>query len=144
MKRHSAIITLVMVGLLLTAQAVQAGPATSPFDGTWIGQEPFPPTGDGSWQHLVVKGGNNMSVDYQDEFGQACWDAGATDFWFSSTLRATVTGSTITGFYRSAKCGHLILSAMKGTSHSWTLDTKGNSNPADDTVSDGFVTFHRV
>jgi len=33
---------------------------------------------------------------------------------------------------------------MKGTSHAWTLDTKGNANAADDTLSDGFVTFTRV
>jgi len=144
MKRHPAIITLALLGLLLSAQAVQAAPASSPFDGTWIGQEPFPPVGDGSWQHLVVKGGANMQIDYQDEFGQVCWDAGATDFWFSSTLRGSVSGSTLTGTYRSASCGHLRITALRGTTHSWTIDTKGNGNPADDTLSDGFVTFTRV
>lgn len=144
MKRHPAIITLALLGLLLSAQVVQAAPASSAFDGTWIGQEPFPPAGDGSWQHLVVKGGANMQVDYQDEFGQACWDAGATDFWFSSTLRGSVSGNTLTGTFRSAKCGHLSLPAFRGTTHSWTLNTNGNSNPADDTLSDGFTTFTRV
>jgi hypothetical protein len=144
MKRYSAIITLALLGLLISAPAVQAGRASSPFDGTWIGQEPLPPAGDGSWQHLVVKGTANMRIDYQDEFGQACWDAGATDFWFSSSLRGSVSGSALTGVYRSAKCGHLSLTAMRGTTHSWTIDTKGNANPADDTLSDGFVTFNRV
>jgi hypothetical protein len=92
----------------------------------------------------VVKGGSNARVDYEDEFGSACWDAGATDFWFASTLSADVVGNTMTGVIKSAKCGHMSLGWMRGDTHVWTLDDKGNSNPADDTLWDGTVSWSRV
>jgi hypothetical protein len=144
MKRNSAIITLALLGLLISAQVVQAAPASSPFDGTWIGDEPLPPAGDGSTYHLVVKGGSNLQIDFEDEFSTPCFDAGATDMWFTGAMRGTASGNTLTATFRSAKCGHMALTAWKGTSHTWTMDNKGTTNPADDTLSDGVVTFHRV
>jgi hypothetical protein len=97
MRRNSFVTTLALLALLATASVVQAAPPSSPFSGTWLGQDTLPPLGDGSMEHLVVKGGTNPQVDYQDEWGQACWDAGSTDFWFTSTLKATVTGTTMSG-----------------------------------------------
>jgi hypothetical protein len=144
MKRHPAIITLALFGLLFSAQAVQAGPVTSPFDGTWTGDEPLPPTGDGSTYFLTIKGGSNLSIDFEDEFSTPCFDAGATDFWFTGTLRGTASGNTLTGTYRSAKCGHMSLPGVKGTTHTWTYSGGATSGPSDDTLSDGFVTFHRM
>lgn len=143
MKRNSFVTLLALLTLLATASAVQAAPPSSPFTGTWLGQDTLPPDGDGSMQHLVVKGGNSPRIDYQDEFGQVCWDAGATDFWFSSDLRGTVSGNTMTGVFKSAKCGHLSLTWMKGQTMSWTLDPHG-AGPADDTLFDGVVTWRRV
>jgi hypothetical protein len=144
MKRHSVIFTLALLGLLISAQAVQAGPATSPFAGSWTGDEPLPPTGDGSTYLLTIKGGSNIQIDFEDEFSTPCFDAGATDMWFTGALRGTASGNTLTGTYRSAKCGHMVLPGVKGTDHTWTFNSNGTSAPSDDTLSDGWVTFHRV
>lgn len=143
MKRNSFVTLLALLTLLATASAVQAAPPSSPFSGTWLGQDTLPPAGDGSMGHLVVKGGNSPRVDYQDEFGQVCWDAGSTDFWFSSTLRGTVSGSTMTGVFSRAGCGRLALPVMKGQTMRWTFDPHG-AGPADDTLFDGVVTWRRV
>jgi len=143
MKRNSIVTTLALLALLATASAVQAAPPSSPFSGTWLGQDTLPPFGDGSMEHLVVNGGSSPRVDYQDEFGAVCWDNAATDYWFSSDLRATVSGNTMTGVFKSAKCGHLSLTWMKGQSMRWTFDAHG-AGPADDTLFDGVVTWRRV
>lgn len=145
MKRRSLVITLAAVAMLAMASTAQAGPPSSPFSGTWMGFDVSPLLGgDGSTQHLLVKGGNNARIDYEDEFGSVCWDAGSTDYWFSSTLSGDVTGNTLTGVFKSAKCGHLSLGWMRGDIHVWTLDDKGNSDPADDTLWDGYVSWFRV
>lgn len=143
MKRNSIVTTLALLALLATASAVQAAPPSSPFSGTWLGQDTLPPFGDGSMEHLVVNGGGSPRVDYQDEFGAVCEANGATDYWFSSDLRATVNGNRMTGVFKSARCGHLSLTWMKGQSMSWTFDAHG-AGPADDTLSDGVVTWRRV
>jgi len=144
MRRNSFVTTLALLALLATASVVQAGrPASSPFTGTWLGQDTLPPFGDGSMEHLVVSGGSNVRVDYQDEWGQACWDAGSTDLWLSTDLRATVSGNMMTGVFKSAKCGHVALPAFKGQVMVWTFDPHA-AGPADDTLSDGVVTWRRV
>jgi hypothetical protein len=146
MKRYSAIITLALLAMLISAQTVQAAGPSSPFSGTWIGYDVSPADGgDGSTEHLVVKGGTSPRIDYQDEFGQVCWDAGATDFWFHSTLKGSVSGSTMTGTFMRAWCGHLSLStAFKGQTMSWTFNGHGTADPSDDTLWDGVVTWSRV
>jgi hypothetical protein len=144
MKRISVISTLVLLGLLGTAPVVQAAPASTGFTGSWVGHDPLPPDGDGSTLYLVVKGGTNARIDFQDNWGTVCWDAGAVDLWFSSTLRGTVSGNTMTGVFRSAHCGHLRLTWMKGTTHTWTLNTQGTSDPSDDTLWDGFASYSRA
>lgn len=144
MKRHSAIVIAVLLGLLAIAPAVQAAAPSTPFSGSWIGHEPVPPNGDGSTVYLVVKGGTSPRIDYQDNWGTVCWDQGSTDLWFSSSLTGSVSADTLTGVFRSAHCGHLRLTWMKGQTHTWTLSTQGNADPADDTLWDGLVTFRRV
>lgn len=144
MKRHPVFITFLLLGLLAIAPAVQAAAPSTPFSGSWIGHEPLPPDGDGSTVYLVVKGGTSPRIDYQDNWGTVCWDAGSTDLWFSSTLRGSVSGNTMTGVFRSAGCGHLRLTWMKDQTHTWTLDDRGNADPLDDTLSDGFATWRRV
>ena len=138
MKRNSFVIPLALLALLATASAVQAAPPSTAFNGSWIGVDPV----DGSTEYLVVNGGSNARIDYQDSFALACWTAGSTDFWLSTDLRGSVSGSTMTGVFKSAKCGHLDL-GWKGLSMSWTLDDHGNVDPADDTMSDGVVTWSR-
>jgi hypothetical protein len=139
MKRNSFVITLALLTLLATASAVQAAPPSSAFTGSWTGTDPT----DGSTEYLVVKGGNSARVDYQDSFSQVCWDAQSTDFWFSSTLKGTVSGSTMTGVFTRAGCGHVSLSWMKGQNMSWTFNANG-AGSADDTLFDGVVTWSRV
>ena len=145
MKRTSLVVSLATLAMLVMASAVQAGAPSTSFNGTWMGDDP-PATagGDGSTNHLVVKGGANARVDFQDEFGSVCWDVSSTDFWFSSTLSGSVSGNTMVAVFKSAKCGHVSVSWMRGTTHTWTLDNKGTNDPADDTLWDGYVTWHRV
>ncbi len=144
MRRNSLVTTLALLALLATASVVQAAPPSTPFSGTWLGQDTLPPVGDGSMEHLVVSGSaSNVRVDYQDEWGQACWDAGSTDLWLSTDLRGSVVGNTMTGVFRAAKCGHVALD-WKGQVMVWTLDNKGNTDPSDDTLFDGVVTWRRV
>ncbi len=139
MRRNSFVTTLALLALLATASVVQAGrPTSSPFTGTWLGQD----TVDGSTEYLVVNGGSNLRVSYQDDFGQVCWDNFATDYWFSSDLRATASGNTMTGVFKSAKCGHLTLSFMKGQTMVWTFDPHG-AGTADDTLFGAGVTWGR-
>jgi hypothetical protein len=127
------------------APAAQAGAPSTAFTGTWMGQDPDASVGgDGSWNHLEVRGGNNARVTFEDEFASVCWDAGATDYWFSSMLSGSVSGNTMTGVFKSAKCGHLSLSWMRGSVHSWTYDAHGTADPADDTLWDGSVSWFRV
>jgi hypothetical protein len=145
MKRRTFVITLATLAMLITASAVQAAPASTSFSGTWMGEDPpVVDGGDGSMNHLVVKGGTNARIDFQDEFGSICWDAGSTDFWFSSSLSGSVSGNTMTGTFKNAKCGHVSLGWLRGTPHTWTLDEHDPANPADDTLWDGYVTWRRV
>jgi hypothetical protein len=144
MRQNSFVTTLALLALLATASVVQAAPPSTPFSGTWLGQDTLPPVGDGSMEHLVVSGSaSNVRVDYQDEWGQACWDAGSTDLWLSTDLRASVSGNTMTGAVKSAKCGHVQLD-WRGQVMVWTFDGKGTADPSDDTLFDGVVTWRRV
>lgn len=95
-------------------------------------------------EHLVVNRGSNPRIDYQNEYAAACWDADSTDHWFSSDLRGTVSANTMTGVFKSAKCGHVMLSSMKGQSMVWAFSDNGTTDPADDTLFDGVVTWGRV
>ena len=145
MKRRAFVFTVATVAMLVMASAAQAGAPSTAFTGSWWGVDP-PVTegGDGSTNHLVVRGGTNARIDFQDEFGTVCYDNGATDFWFTSSLSGSVVGNVMTGDFKTAKCGHLSLSFMRGQDHVWTLDDKGNADPADDTMWDGYVTWFRV
>jgi hypothetical protein len=140
MKRNSFVITLAMLAMLVTASAVQAAPPSTAFSGTWVGTN----TAESSTVHLVVNGGNNARIDYQDEYSAACWTAGSSDFWLSTDLRGDVVGDTMTGVFKSAKCGHLALSSWKGESMWWRFSAGATSDPADDTLFDGVVTWSRV
>jgi hypothetical protein len=139
MKRNSLVLTLALLAMLVTASVVQAAPPSSAFNGSWIGLDPV----DGSTEYLVVNGGSNARIDYQDSFAQACWAAGSTDFWLSTDLRGSVSGNSMTGVFKSAKCGHLDI-GWKGLSMSWTFDDHQNADPADDTLFDGVVTWRRA
>ena len=140
MKRNTFVVALALMAMLVTASAVQAAPPSSPFSGSWTGTDPF----DGSTEYLVVNGGDSPRIDYQDSLFQACGTAGSTDFWLSTDLRGTVVANTMSGVFKSAKCGHVALSWMKGLPMVWTFSDSGTTNPADDTLFDGVVTWSRV
>jgi len=140
MKRSSFVVTLATLAMLVTASAVQAAPPSSAFSGTWVSTDPV----TFATQHLVVSGGNSARIDYQDEYAAACFIPGSTDFWFSSDLRGDVSGITLSATFKSAKCGHVQLSGMKGLPMSWTFSAGATSDPADDTLVEGAVTWTRV
>jgi hypothetical protein len=140
MKRNSFVITLAMLAMLVTASAVQAAPPSSAFSGTWIASD----TVTGGTEYLAVTGGSNARIDYQDSYAEACFTAGSTDYWFSSDLRGDVSGTTMSGVFKSAKCGHVQLSWMKGLPMVWWFSAGATTDPADDTLFDGAVTWSRV
>ena len=145
MNRHySSVIVLALVGLLVAAPSVMGAQQSSPFAGKWTGFDTLPAAGgDGSTEYLEVKGGAaHPQVSFDDDFSTDCFDAGAVDFWLSASLSADVTGATMTGTFKSAKCGRLVL-PWKGVTRVWTFNDQGTADPSDDTLWDGVTTWSR-
>ena len=144
MNRHSSVIILALVGLLVAAPSVMGAQNSSPFAGKWSGFDtPAALGGDGSTEYLEVKGGAaHPQVSFDDDFSTDCLNASAVDFWLSASLSADVTGATMTGTFKSAKCGRLVL-PWKGATRTWSFDDHGNADPSDDTLSDGVTTWSR-
>jgi len=143
MKHRSLVMMLGLLGLLLLAPAAQAVPPTTPFTGTWIGQDPAPPDGDGSTVHLVITGGSTARITFTDEFGSVCVNEGASETFFRSFLTGKVNGDTLNARFKSAKCGTLVVGFLLGESFSWQYSDNGTANPADDTLWDGSVLWTR-
>jgi hypothetical protein len=141
-RHHSSVIILVLVGLLIAAPSVMGAPPSSSFTGRWTGFDTLPPVGDGSTEYLVVKGGGRVQVGFDDDFSTDCFDAGAVDFWLSASLSGSVTGTTMTATFKSAKCGQMTL-PWKGATRTWTFDGHGTADPSDDTLWDGVTTWRR-
>jgi hypothetical protein len=143
MNRHSSVIILALVGLLVAAPSVMGAPSSSPFAGKWTGFDTAAPVGDGSTEYLEVKGGAaHPQVSFDDDFSTDCFDAGAVDFWLSASLSGDVSGVTMTGTFKSAKCGHLSL-PWRGVTRTWTFNGNGTADPSDDTMWDGVTTWRR-
>jgi hypothetical protein len=142
MNRRSSVIILALVGLLVAAPSVMGAPASSPFTGKWTGFDTLPPVGDGSTEYLEVKGGSRVQVAFDDDFSTDCFDAGAVDFWLSGSLSGVVDGATMTGTFKSAKCGHMSLD-WRGVTRTWTFNDNGTADPSDDTLWDGVTTWSR-
>ncbi len=119
------------------------GPAT-PFTGTWIGQDPAPPDGDGSTVHLLITGGSNPRIEFTDEFGSVCVNVGSPVTEFTSRLTGRVDGSTLDATFRNARCGSVVLQFLVGEPFSLVLDDGGNTDPSDDTLFDGSVVWSRA
>jgi hypothetical protein len=79
-----------------------------------------------------------------DEFGTICVNHDAPSNVFTSLLSGFVDGSTLYGRFKVAKCGSLTLRVLTGAGASWVLSDGGNSDPSDDTLWDGSVTWTRV
>ena len=143
MKRLSVVLGALLLGLFVAAPGVQAAPAATAFTGEWIGEDPAPPDGDGSTVHLFVAGGDHPRVEFTDEFGTVCEDVGSPVTVFSSMLRGFVDGNTLFALFNVAKCGPVTIKFLTGEPAIWTLDDQGNADPADDTLFDGSVVWHR-
>jgi hypothetical protein len=144
MNRHSSVIILALVGLLVAAPSVIAAPPSSPFAGKWTALDvPLVLGGDGSTEYVEVKGGSaHPQVSFDDDFSTDCFNAGSDDFWLSASLSGDVTGATMTGTFKSAKCGRLVL-PWKGQTRTWTFDDHGTADPSDDTLWDTVTTWSR-
>jgi hypothetical protein len=144
MNRRSSVIILALVGLLVAAPSVMGAQPSSPFAGMWTGFDtPQALGGDGSIEYLDVKGNSaHPQLSFDDDFSTDCLDAGAVDFWLSASLSGDVSGTTMTGTFKSAKCGRLVL-PWKGVTRVWTFNDNGTADPSDDTLWDGVTTWSR-
>ncbi len=117
---------------------------TTPFAGTWVGHDPVPPAGDGSTVHLTITGGSNPVIEFTDDLGSVCVNAGSPVTEFTARLTGRVDGSTLDATFRTAHCGPVALHFLVGESFSLALDDGGNNDPSDDTLFDGSVTWSRA
>lgn len=144
MTRVSIIVTLALLGLLVTAPVVQAAPPTTAFAGTWYAHDPAPPDGDGSLLQLDISGGTKAQVVFTDYFGSICVDFGSPITVFKAFIVGTVSGDTFEGTWVSAKCGPVRFPFLKGGTLSLEYSDNGTGTPGDDTLFDGFTTWTRV
>lgn len=143
MKRLSLVFVLAILGLLVTAPAIQAAAPASPFAGTWYGHDPVPPDGDGSLLQLDISGGTRAQVLFTDYFGSICVNFGSPVTVFTSLIVGTVSGYTFEGTWTYARCGSVRFPFLKGESFFLEYSANG-AGPGDDTLFDGFTTWTRV
>lgn len=140
--RRLALPLALVLGLFVAGAASAA--STTPFTGAWTGNDPAPPDGDGSVVNLYVTGGTHAQVTFTDEFGTVCVYAGATSTSFRANLTGTVYGDELVATFHSAHCGNVPLLFLRKANMLLELNDQGNSDPADDTLWDGSVTWHRA
>lgn len=115
---------------LLVAPAVQA--ASNPFKGPWRATDV-----DGSALAISISGGRSGVIDYLDHYGTICVDNGAPTVVFQGTLTGTISGNTLTAFFRKAHCGKVFFDVSGWAPTVWTYDSTTN------TLSDGTLVWHR-
>ena len=116
----------------------------TPFAGTWVGQDPIPPDGDGSTVNLTIADGSNPVIDFTDDFGSVCVFVGSPVTEFIGRLTGRIDGSTLNATFRNARCGPVAVHFLVGESYSLLLEDGGNNDPADDTLFDGSVLWSRA
>lgn len=141
--RRMTVLTLGLLMVMAAIPAVSAAPPPTPFNGTWIGNDPAPPNGDGSTVHLIIEGGTQVRVTFTDELGSVCVNQGASVTFFTSFLTGSVSGDTLEATFRKAKCGSLVLQFLLGEPFTLWYDDMGNSDPGDDVLWDGSVLWSR-
>ena len=120
---------LVLAGLTLAAAlAVPAGviaaPSTTEFTGSWVSVDT-----DGSDQTLVVSGGAQPSVIYQDFFANGCDRfGGPATHWVGAGKGSVEEGTLFVVFHKSG-CGRL----LQGGYEDWFVYEAGS-----DTLEDSF------
>jgi hypothetical protein len=132
-RRRALLLTvLAMLGLLVRAPAVQAGPPTSPLSGHWEATDPL----DGSDLDAFISGGSHPQILYtDDEATGACGEL--SDQAFTSFLTGTVDGDDLNSTMRWARCGTVHL-FFAGLAISWTIDDQGDADPSNDVLSNSF------
>ena len=138
------LLSLPLALLLGLVVAVPAFGATTAFTGEWIGNDPQPPNGDGSTVHLYITGGTQGKITFVDDFGTICEHVGSPVTTFTSTLVGEVDGDALVARFVAARCGPVPIMVLRGAPAAYLLDDQGNANPADDTLYDGLVLWHRV
>jgi hypothetical protein len=131
MKRVSLLTVVALLGLLVAAPAVQAGPSTSAFTGHWEATDPI----DGSNLDAYFFGGSSaqMQILYTDDGAPVtCGDASFTSF-----LTGRIDGSELSSTMRWARCGTVNLH-FRGFEITWTLDDQGDADPSNDIVTNSF------
>ena len=141
--RRLALPLALVLGLLVAGSVSAAGKTA--FTGKWIGNDPAPPDGDGSVVRLDISGGTHPNIKFTDDFGTICVNVGSPVTYFNSNLTGTVyDGNVLVAKFQSAHCGPVPLKFLKGEIGVWELDDQGNSDPSDDTLYDGSVTWSRA
>ena len=123
----------------LTAVPVSAAAPASPFIGTWTSIDPV----DGSTQHLTIRGGANLQMEYVDEFATTCVEVGAQTPVFTGVLTGRLSGDVLIGEWKSAGCGpRLVLRAADR--FAWIFLYDAGTDTLFGAINDGPATWTRA
>jgi hypothetical protein len=73
-----------------------------------------------------------------------CELVGSSDTRFESTLTGFMVKELLIATFRTARCGSVAVDFLRGERLFLQYSTEGTDDPSDDTLSDGFVTWHRA
>jgi hypothetical protein len=132
MRRVVRSLTLVPILLLAIAPAALAARPSTGFTGSWEAIDPL----DGSNLRADISGAKTTQIVYTDDNAtNAC--EGASTAAFSANLVGWVDGNEMFTTMSNASCGTQPL-PFRGLQIAWFLDDGGNSDPADDVLSNSF------
>ncbi len=118
--------------LVVVTPTLAARPSTG-FTGSWEAIDPS----DGSNLDAVIFGASTTQILFTDDNAtSACADASTPVF--TSLLVGKVDGDSMHSRMTIAKCGTQPLGFVRGLEIDWTLDDGGNSDPADDVLTNSF------
>ena len=93
--------TVAVAGLMALMLAPAATATTNPFAGAWTSTDRF----DGSRQMLVVSGGSEPAVTYQDFYAQTCADNSSGSTHWVANGRGEIQENGMLVDYRFGGCG---------------------------------------
>ena len=132
MRRIVRSLTLVPILVLAIAPAALAARPSTGFTGSWEAIDPL----DGSNLRADISGAKTTQILYTDDNAtNAC--EGASTAAFSANLVGRVDGNEMFTTMTNASCGAQPLQ-FSGLQIAWFLDDGGNSDPADDVLSNTF------
>jgi hypothetical protein len=131
--RRATILVLAAVLVLVAAPAVQAAPPASGFTGHWEGIDPL----DGSELDVYFFGGSPSQIVYTDAGAPVtCGDP--SNQFFSSFLTGKIDGDELSSTMHWARCGTVTLTFLARFEITWYLDDQGDSDPANDVLTNDF------